>query len=92
MSGLGLIREGLPILPRKLENSQAITQRKENLLKSRGRESDTQDHGGTCSRPRWKSLLELDGDTRSPSPLAVLCSLPLNHLRTRKIRIRKGSD
>ena len=78
MSGLGLISEGLPVLLRKLKNSQAISQRKENLLESQGRESDTQDCGGTCSSSPCKSLLELNRDTRTPGSWAVLHSLLLN--------------
>lgn len=57
--GLGLIREGLPVLPRKLESSQAITQREKIFLRAE-EENQTQDCGGTCSRSHCKSLLELD--------------------------------
>lgn len=39
MSGLGLIREGLPVFPRKIPRQSH--KGKENLLKSRGGESDT---------------------------------------------------
>lgn len=90
MSGLGLIREGLPVLPRKLENSQAITQGKENLLKSRGRESDTQDCGRTCLRSHCKSLVEMDPQSLGCTILSSLKPTQNKANQDKKrIRLRK---
>lgn len=65
----------------------AVAQRKENLLKTHGRVSDTQNHAGTCSRSWSVSLLELGREGRTHISRAEPYSISLNEVRAKKNRI-----